>query len=301
MRNQQPICLLDRIENRLLVKRHERPRVDDFCRDAFVGEFVCSSECLEHHPRGCKDSDVIPLAFDFGDTQRNRIFLFGDVSLFGIEEFMLNKHDWVVITDGGFQQAFRIVGRSRHDNEEAGDMHKPCLQTLRMLRRRGTSGTALRPNHQRHIELSPNHIANLGYLIDNLIHADGSEVNIHQFGDRTHAGNGSTEGSADDGGFGDRRVADASLAELLEEAIRHLVGTPVFGDILAHQKDCFVAVHLLNECFFEGIAIGNRFHCSVSSSSLGLSGLNPTCGENASTRRGGTERYFHPSFFHFAD
>ena len=48
-------------------------------------------------------------------------------------------------------------------------------------------------------------------------------------------------------GFGDRRVDDALLAELLDEAGEHLEGGARLGDVLAEDDDARVAAHLLGQ------------------------------------------------------
>ena len=53
--------------------------------------------------------------------------------------------------------------------------------------------------------------------------------------------------------LGDRRVDDALVAELLQQALADLVGALVLGDLLAHQEDVRVAAHLL------GHGVAQRF------------------------------------------
>ncbi len=45
--------------------------------------------------------------------------------------------------------------------------------------------------------------------------------------------------------LGDRRVDHPHGAELLQQALRHLVGALIFGDLLAHHEHVLVAAHLL--------------------------------------------------------
>ena len=55
---------------------------------------------------------------------------------------------------------------------------------------------------------------------------------------------------ADDRVLGDRRVAHAPLAELLEQALGDLEGAAEHADVLAHQHDALVAAQLLASAAF---------------------------------------------------
>jgi hypothetical protein len=54
--------------------------------------------------------------------------------------------------------------------------------------------------------------------------------------------------------LGDRRVDDAVRAELLQQALRDLVGALIFGDLLAHHEHIAVAPHLLRHGVAQGFA-----------------------------------------------
>ena len=55
--------------------------------------------------------------------------------------------------------------------------------------------------------------------------------------------------------LGDRRVDDPARAELVEHPLADLVGAVVLGDLLAHQEDAVVALHLLGHRLVEGFAV----------------------------------------------
>jgi hypothetical protein len=62
------------------------------------------------------------------------------------------------------------------------------------------------------------------------------------------------DADAREAGLGDRRVDDPLLAEAREHALGHLVGAVVVPDLLAHQEDGLVALHLLDH----GLASASR-------------------------------------------
>ena len=53
------------------------------------------------------------------------------------------------------------------------------------------------------------------------------------FDDRPQAGHGSADGGADDGGFGNRRIAHPLPAELFQKPAVTLNGPPACADVLA--------------------------------------------------------------------
>ncbi len=58
-------------------------------------------------------------------------------------------------------------------------------------------------------------------------------------------GHGRADGRAADGRLGDRRVEHAPLAEFLEQAAGGAVRAAVEADVLTHDEDARVALHLL--------------------------------------------------------
>ena len=67
---------------------------------------------------------------------------------------------------------------------------------------------------------------------------------------------------ADDRHLGDRRVAHALGAELLEEALRDAHRAAHLGDVLAHEEDVLVGAHRLGERVANRFAVGDLGHSS---------------------------------------
>ena len=112
----------------------------------------------------------------------------------------------------------------------------------------------MRIDHRRD-RLAAEHVLELGRLVEDLVEADAHEVDEHQLGDRAQAGGGGADGGADEAALGDRRVQHAVAAELghqpLGDAERAAPGVllagraQAAGDVLAHDDDAVVALHLL--------------------------------------------------------
>src|SRR5690606_4745320 len=89
------------------------------------------------------------------------------------------------------------------------------------------------------------HEADLGRVVDDLIHRHGDEIHQHDFRHRTHAGNGSTYRGTDNGLLGDGSGAHAGIAELRRQTLGHGHHAAAFGigDILAKYDDVLVLLH----------------------------------------------------------
>ena len=60
------------------------------------------------------------------------------------------------------------------------------------------------------------------------------------------------------GAWGDS--SGAHLAELLEESLRDLVGAVVQTDLLSHEEDAVVVVHLFAQGLVQRVAVGDDGH-----------------------------------------
>ncbi len=71
----------------------------------------------------------------------------------------------------------------------------------RVLRRLAAAGADRRADDQRHADGAAEHVADLGDLVDQLVHADGDPVAEEDLGDRPQAGGRRTQRAAHDGGL----------------------------------------------------------------------------------------------------
>ncbi len=82
-------------------------------------------------------------------------------------------------------------------------------------------------------------------VVEDLIQRQQAEVHGHDLDYRTHAAQGRADAGADEAGFGQRGVADALGAELLQQAHAHREAATVAADVLAHEEHPLVAGHRL--------------------------------------------------------
>ena len=135
------------------------------------------------------------------------------------------------------EQALGVVRRRRHHDLSPGTCAYMRLERLAVLRAELCGRAARAAEHDRQLELPARHLPDLGRVVDDLIDRDEREVQGHELDDRPQPDHRRADADAGEAALGDRRVDDALLAELLQQALRHLVGAVVVADLLAHEED----------------------------------------------------------------
>jgi hypothetical protein len=123
----------------------------------------------------------------------------------GGQYLVLEKHHRVVVPDRAFHQTHGVVGRGRHDQFQAGQVHEHGVGALGVLSGRGSSSAGRRPEHQGEGGLSAEHVVNLGHLVDYLIHGSKSEGHHARADDRAKPAARNSDTGADVGLFGNGR------------------------------------------------------------------------------------------------
>ena len=251
-------------DDRLLVERKERPRVDDLDRDPVLLRLLGGGERVVHEPPGRDDGDVRPLAMDARLAERDRLELVRHLALHRIQRAVLEEHDGVVVVDRGPEEAPHVLGGRGEDDLEPGDVDEPGLELLGMLRARRPARAALRPDRERHLELATRHRAVLGCLVDQLLHGERQEVLVHDLDDGPHALHRGPDARSDDRDLGDRRVPHALGAELVEEPLRDRHRAAHLGDVLAHEEHVLVLAQRAGERVANGFPIRGLRHTRTS-------------------------------------
>ncbi len=109
-----------------------------------------------------------------------------------------------------------------------------------MLRRRAGAGPGREAHHQRHRHRAAQHVAQLGGLVDDLLHRQRGEVGELELEDRAQPGQRRADRHPRAAQLGDRRVHHPVLAVFLDQVAGHAEGAAVDADILAHQHDALV-------------------------------------------------------------
>src|SRR5215210_9057116 len=95
-------------------------------------------------------------------------------------------------------------------------------------------------------------VVDLGHVVVDLVHANAKKVYEHQLDDRPHALHGRSDPGPDEGRLRYRRVHDSVGTEPFEQAGRRAEDAAQASDVLAHEEDRVVALHLLRDALDEG-------------------------------------------------
>ena len=169
---------------------------------------------------------------------------------------MLEEEDRVVVADRGRHHPLHVGRERRRHDLEPRDRHRPILDALGVLRAEARAAAVARLDHERQLHLAVRHVARLRDLVHDDVPADREEVRKHDLGDRPQARHRGAHRGAQDRLLGDRRVAHARRAELVEQADGRLEHAARARDVLAEEHDVFVAAHLLRHAGGDRVAIG---------------------------------------------
>ena len=120
---------------------------------------------------------------------------------------------------------------------------------------------------ERHGDLSAVDVAEFGGVVEQLVEGGADEVDVHDLGDGAEPGDGCADGSADEPGLGEGGVDDPLASEAWQQSFGDaegaapgvggvgidVVASGAAGDVLAEQDDAWVGIHLLAECFVDGV------------------------------------------------
>ena len=197
--------------------------------------------------------------------ERDRRTVVVDVTRRAIQEALFDEHHRVLDGHRGAEQALDVGRRRRHDDVDAGHVHEPALEHLRVLAAVVRTRTALRADHQRHAELPAAHVAEFGTVVDEGVDAAGEEVHEHDLDDGSGTDRGGADGEPDHVLLGDRHVADAVGPEPFVEAFGRPVHPAVATDLLPHQEHPRIALERLGLGLADSIDEGDLAHQTVSS------------------------------------
>src|ERR1700730_12282284 len=125
------------------------------------------------------------------------------------------------------------------------------------------SRTTWATKNERNLELAARHVKHLRGGIDNLIGCQNGKVEGHEFYDRSQAYHRGAHTQTCKTEFGNRRVDNALVTKLREQSFRDLVRSLIGSDLLTHQKDTLVAMHLFADCLIERFAHCHYDHLRV--------------------------------------
>src|SRR5258708_7467473 len=115
-------------------------------------------------------------------------------------------------------------------------------------------------HHDRHRRAAAVAIPQCSRPVDDLIESTRNEIGKLHFGDRPVAAQRGADTDADDGGFRDRRVDHAHLAELIVKPLRRAECATVSADVFTEDEYLRIAAHFFGERLTNRLEVGNFTH-----------------------------------------
>ncbi len=191
--------------------------------------------------------------------RRHAVGIERNLALLLVDRQVLDDQHRVIIADRRLRAApWRRPALAGATTFRPGVPANQPSKRLRVLGGQLVAGAVRGADHQRAAHLAAEHRADLGRVVDDLVHRDEQEVDRHDLDDRPLAEHRRADAGADEALLGDRRVAHAVGAELVEQPGGHLVGAVEDADLLAHHEDAVVARHLLAHRQAQRLAVGHR-------------------------------------------
>src|SRR5713226_6378407 len=213
--NHEAVRLSDRGQNRFLVQWGKGAWINNLYRNVIGLQHIRRRERLVNHARDCHNCDISPFAFDVGFAQRDHILALWHLAIHGVEHLVLEKHDQIIIANSGCQQPLG-VRRSRGDDRfDARHVGEYGIVAAGMLTGCAHARADHRADDQWATCLATKHIAQLGPLVEDLIHADAEEIDKHQFRYGTQTGGSRADRCANEPCLGNGSVKHTVAPELL--------------------------------------------------------------------------------------
>ena len=254
---QRPVFLIE-LDDGVEIERAQGAKVDEFGVDAKAGELGDRLGRIAHADTERNDRDVFARLGDARLAKRqDKVVELWHVERLAVEDLVLEEDHRIGIADSCLEQAFRIGGGIGNDDTEAGYTGVPGRIVLAVLGGDAGGSAVGAAENDRGTHLAAGHVEGLCRRVDDLVDRLHGKIPGHELDDRAQSGKRRADAKAGKAVLGDRRVDDAFRAELLEEALGHLVGALIFRDLLAHDEDVLVAAHLLGHGVAQRFADGD--------------------------------------------
>ena len=228
--------LRHRFEDRIRIHRLQGAQVDDLGLDAILRQRIGGGERLANHPAVGDDGEILALAHDVRLADGDFVGLFRHHAAVGQRHLVHHREHRIVVPRRGDQETLGVIGRGRRNDLQARQVAEPRFQALGVLR--GQVPAAPGHGYHRDGQLggAAEHVAHLGHLVGDLVHALAHEVHEHDVDDGSQAGRGRTDAQAHDAFLRDGRVDHALRPELLQEPPVGAEHAPGAADVLAGDE-----------------------------------------------------------------
>ena len=224
--------LLDGSDQIGIIQRDQRRHVDDVGFHAvLLGERLGCVDCAVQRRADGEDGQILAVA-DLVDSAGCPFILFrGNAAL--VEFFALAVDTLGLEDDAGIgavqsrlHDTLGLVWGGREEDLQAGDVGDDGDPVLRVLR--AVLGTDGHTQDHRHLQDTGRHGLPLGHLVEDLVACTAKEVAVHELDDCAAAAHAVTDGGADDGSLGDRRVEESGVRnDIHQAAVDSISAAPV--------------------------------------------------------------------------
>ena len=247
--------LANRSLDRLEVQRHQRAKVDHLGFDPFLRQRLRDPQGDVDHVRVGHDGDRRAGPAHDRPPERDQVVVAPDLAAETGQLLVHQEYDGVVATQRGLDQALGVRREGRRGDQESGRPGEPHVQAVVVLR--GAAGDARRrPDDER--DLGADHVAQLGCLVDGLVHPAEHEIDEVQVHDRPEPRDGRTDAGGEHRGLRDRRIEHPRWTELLAHALELRPVTAADQQVGAEDDDRGVTTHLLGDAQRERLRVGRR-------------------------------------------
>ena len=233
-----------RLEEPVLVERLQAPQVEHLAR-RLGGQCLRGARGHMHHRAVRDDREVGAVPGDPCAAERHDMLAVGNVLLRrAIVELRLEDDDGIRVADRRGQEPLGIARRRRDRNLHAGRVH--VVRLGRVIVELGCAHPAAvrHPNRERELHAASSAPAVAPHVVDELVERRVAERVVLHLAHRPPPGHAQPHRSAEDACLGERRVDAAVASEPLLEACRGAKDPTQPADVLAHDHDSRVALHL---------------------------------------------------------
>src|SRR5215218_7058438 len=255
----RPVRLLDRLDDGVLIEGPYGAEVY-YLRVHVVlfGQSIGGPQAQVHLPAVGDERHVRALAGYASLAEGDGVVAVLHLALGAVEGAGLQEDHAVVVADGGEHHALDVVGRDGGDDLQPRKVSVQVFEAMRVLGGELDAAAVGAADDHRDLHLAAGEIAHFGGVLDDLVGGEEREVPGHHLDDGPHAQHRHADGRPGKAVLGDGGVYYPPGAVLVDEPVGYEVGAAVDADVLAHQHDVLVALHLHDHGLAQSLAVGLR-------------------------------------------
>ena len=258
----------DRVDDGLRIQWLQRHHVDNFGRDAILGECLGDGEGLLHHRAPGHQRHVGALAQHVADVQWRGAPVVGDFLLDGaVEPGWLEEDYRVGITDRRQHQSVGARRRRRDEDAEPRHVSEHGFDALRMVLGCVYAGAHGRADHQRAGDAPPRPVPEPTRVVHDLVHGWVYKAEELDLGDQAHSLRRHADGHPADQSFREWCIQNTLRPEARLKSVGGAEHAAVGADVLADYHHIRIFLERAGKGHGDGADQGNLSHVRLLRSS----------------------------------